>query len=298
VGYGSREGFPDRKYSVDANLTHPTKWLSSCDNQDNPHPMNHQPRKRFGQNFLRDERVIQAIVSAIDPRSADHLVEIGPGQGALTDLLLKSCGRLDLVELDRDLVVKLEQRYGKKPNVGIHSADATRFDFAALADGGKLRLVGNLPYNVSTPLMFHLFGQTQVIADMHFMLQKEVVDRLTAEPGGKDWGRLGIMAGYYCQADWIMDVPPESFYPAPKVMSSVVRLTPHLQLPVDVSPEWLARVVVEAFMQRRKTLRNSLGKLFTTEEMQSAGIDPQARAEMLGLEDYARLARMLGDRGV
>jgi 16S rRNA (adenine1518-N6/adenine1519-N6)-dimethyltransferase len=258
--------------------------------------MNHQPRKRFGQNFLQDERVIHAIVSAIGPRSTDHIVEIGPGQGALTEYLLRDCGFLDVVELDRDLVAALTRRYGKLDRIRIHSADAARFDFAGLAGAGKLRVVGNLPYNISTPLLFHLFGQAHAIVDMYFMLQKEVVDRLVAEPGTKNWGRLGIMAQYHCQAEWVMDVAPESFFPAPKVTSSVVRLIPHEHPPVEVDPGLLARVVAEAFSQRRKTLRNSLGKLFSESEMASVEVDAAARAETLTLDDFARLAGLLGGR--
>lgn len=259
--------------------------------------MSHQPRKRFGQNFLRDERVIHGIVNAISPRSADHLVEIGPGQGALTQYLLRDCGLLDVVELDRDLVAALNKRYSGNGKIRIHSADAVRFDFAALADKSKLRVVGNLPYNISTPLLFHLFDQAHAITDMYFMLQKEVVDRLIAEPGTKDWGRLGIMASYHCHAEWVMDVPPECFFPAPQVTSSVVRLVPHAVPPVDVTPDWLGRVVLEAFSQRRKTLRNALGKLLSEDDMASVGVDSKARAESLGLDEFARLAIKLRDRG-
>lgn len=257
--------------------------------------MSHQPRKRFGQNFLKDERIIHAIVTAIGPKQSDHLVEIGPGQGALTALLLESCGSLDVVELDRDLVDVLNRRYAGRDRIRIHGADALRFDFTQLAEGNKLRIVGNLPYNISTPLLFRLFDQAAVIKDMHFMLQKEVVERLCADPGGKDWGRLGVMARYHCRAEWVMDVAPESFYPVPKVMSSVVRLLPHVTPPVALSAETLNRVVVAAFSQRRKTLRNALSELLSAAQIESAGVDPAARAETLTLEQFASLGAALAD---
>ena len=255
--------------------------------------MTHRPRKRFGQNFLRDDQVVFAIVSSIHPRSDDHLVEIGPGQGALTRLLLAEAGMLDVVELDRDLVSDLGRRFGGEQRLRIHSADALKFDFSALSSGEKLRIVGNLPYNISTPLLFHLFGQAACVADMHFMLQKEVVDRLCAGPGDKDYGRLGIMAQYYCAMEPLFEVHPESFYPPPKVTSAVVRLIPHLSPPVDVPVDALGRVVVAAFGQRRKTLRNALGNLLGEDEIRAAAVDPNDRAENLSLEDYARLARIL-----
>lgn len=258
--------------------------------------MTHQPRKRFGQNFLRDERVIDAIVSAIAPRPDQHLVEIGPGQGALTRHLLPRCHLLDVVELDRDLVVCLKESFGEWGNLRIHAGDALRFDFASLSGGEKLRIVGNLPYNISTPLLFHLFEQAVVIADMHFMLQKEVVERLCATPGGKDYGRLSIMAQYHCEVESVMDVYPESFYPPPKVISSVVRLIPHSFPPVDVETSALNRVVQAAFAQRRKTLRNALSHLFREDELRALSIDPRTRAENLTLEDYARLAGSLDGR--
>ncbi|MDD5037199.1 MAG: 16S rRNA (adenine(1518)-N(6)/adenine(1519)-N(6))-dimethyltransferase RsmA, partial [Methylococcaceae bacterium] len=198
--------------------------------------MNPRPRKRFGQNFLHDERVIYAIVSAIAPHSDEHLVEIGPGRGALTRLLLEECKRLDVIELDRDLVEYLHGRFSGEKKLHIHSADAMRFDFTTLSQGEKLRVSGNLPYNISTPLLFHLFEQSLCIRDMYFMLQKEVVDRLCAEPGDKEYGRLGVMARYYCDMEPLMDVYPESFNPQPKVVSSVVRLIPHAQRPVEIAP--------------------------------------------------------------
>jgi len=259
--------------------------------------MSHRPRKRFGQNFLHDERVIHAIVACISPRPDEHLVEIGPGQGALTRLLLPECGRLDAVELDRDLVGYLKRRFADEERLSIHSADAMKFDFSALCRGGSLRVVGNLPYNISTPLLFHLFGQSACIRDMHFMLQKEVVDRLCAEPGGKDYGRLSVMAQYHCSMEPLLEVGPESFTPAPKVVSAVVRLVPHEQRPVLLDSEILGRVVTAAFSQRRKTLRNALGGLLDASEIEAAGIDPGVRAETLGLKDFARLGEALLRKG-
>ncbi len=255
--------------------------------------MSHRPRKRFGQNFLRDDSVIYAIVSAINPRADEHLVEIGPGQGALTGRLLAEAGFLDVIELDRDLVAELNRRFEGESRLRIHSADAMKFDFSLLSCGEKLRVVGNLPYNISTPLLFHLFEQAPCIADMHFMLQKEVVDRLCAAPGEEDYGRLGIMAQYYCAMEPLMEVYPDSFYPPPKVTSAVVRLVPHERRPVDVPVDALSRVVIAAFGQRRKTLRNSLGNLLGEDEIRGADVDPGERAENLSLQDYARLAHIL-----
>ncbi|CAI8899225.1 16S rRNA (adenine(1518)-N(6)/adenine(1519)-N(6))-dimethyltransferase RsmA [Methylocaldum szegediense] len=258
--------------------------------------MNHHPRKRFGQNFLRDSSVVRRIVLGIAPKSEDHLVEIGPGQGVLTEALLPLCGKLDAVEIDRDLAASLESKFSNSPKFRLHCRDALKFRFCELSMGEKLRIVGNLPYNISTPLLFHLFTQTECIADMHFMLQKEVVDRLCAEPGDESYGRLGIMARYYCRADSLFEVPPEAFYPRPQVTSAVVRLVPHDVKPVDVDPKTLGQVVAAAFSQRRKTLRNALKQLFSEGEMRDLGIDPQARAETLGLEAYARLARALREK--
>jgi len=255
--------------------------------------MNNKPRKRFGQNFLVDEQVVFAIVSAISPRSNEHLVEIGPGLGAMTRRLLHECGRLDVVELDRDLVEVLKAKFGAEKNLHIHSGDALKFDFCSLANGNRLRVIGNLPYNISTPLLFHLFEQSFCIQDMHFMLQKEVVERLCAEPGTKEYGRLGVMARYHCDMEALMDVFPESFSPSPQVISTIVRLVPHVDKPVSVSPEALNKVVAAAFSQRRKTLRNALVNLFSVDEIQSLGIDPGTRAERLSLADYGSLAEML-----
>lgn len=256
------------------------------------------PRKRFGQNFLRDVTVIHRIVRSVAPGSEEHLVEIGPGEGVLTEALLPLCRALDAVEIDRDLAAGLERRFGGRPGFRLHLADALRFDFRGLPTTGKLRIVGNLPYNISTPLLFHLFEQVDAIRDMHFMLQREVVDRLAAEPGSPDYGRLGIMTRYHCHAEKLFEVAPESFFPRPKVVSAVVRLLPHAVKPVDADPDLLRRVVAAAFSQRRKTLRNSLKSLFDEAELRDLGIDPKVRAETLDLEHYARLARRLAEKTV
>lgn len=259
--------------------------------------MTHTPRKRFGQNFLHDHSIIYNIISSIRAKPDQHWVEIGPGQGALTEPLLKEGVRLEVVELDRDLVVLLREKFKQYPNLQIHSADALRFDFSALADGdNKLRVIGNLPYNISTPLMFHLLDNAYCIEDMHFMLQKEVVDRICALPGSKKYGRLSVMMQYYCATELLFEVPPESFDPAPQVMSAIVRLIPHHQPSVEVNDlAKLNRVVTQAFSQRRKTLRNSLKKLVAEEDIVALGIDPTLRAESISLAEFARLSNLLQD---
>ncbi len=258
------------------------------------HP--HQPRKRFGQNFLHDPGVIQRIISAIHPRPEQHLVEIGPGQGALTRPLLSACGQLDVVELDRDLVAPLQQQLNDAGELRVHQADALRFDFCALQteNGPRLRVVGNLPYNISTPLLFHLMQQAACIEDMHFMLQKEVVQRMVASPGNKDYGRLTVMLAYYCESEMLFSVGPGAFYPAPKVDSAVIRLRPHRQPPIEVDdPAQLAKLVAQAFSQRRKTLRNNLREWLSAEAIADLGIDPGIRAERLSLSQFARLSNAL-----
>ncbi len=251
----------------------------------------HRARKRFGQNFLQDAGIINSIVRAINPLPQDHLVEIGPGQGALTELLSASNCQLDVVELDRDLVPGLLAAYSANPRFKLHSADALKFDFAALArEGHPLRVVGNLPYNISTPLIFKLLENTSIIRDMHFMLQLEVVDRLAASPGSKDWGRLGIMAQYHCAVDKLFEVPPEAFNPRPKVRSAIVRLAPWRESPwPDCDTNLLRQVVQTAFGQRRKTLRNNLKGLIDTARLESLGIDPGARAETLALNQFIEI---------
>ncbi|NOT12404.1 MAG: 16S rRNA (adenine(1518)-N(6)/adenine(1519)-N(6))-dimethyltransferase RsmA [Methylococcaceae bacterium] len=255
----------------------------------------HIPRKRFGQNFLHDESIIQTILSSIQVKANEHWVEIGPGQGALTSPLLTMGVRLDLVELDRDLVALLKNKFKQLAGLRIHSADALKFDFSSLVeDNEKMRILGNLPYNISTPLMFHLLSYASCISDMHFMLQKEVVDRICAGPGSKKYGRLSVMMQYYCAVEPLFDVPPESFDPAPKVMSSIIKLVPHLQSPVQVkNVSSLNRLVTQAFSQRRKTLRNSLKKLITEDEFTISKIDPTIRAEELSLSDFAKLSNLM-----
>lgn len=260
-----------------------------------PREQHHKARKRFGQNFLNDDSVIRNIVAAIAAKPDDLVVEIGPGKGAITEGLLSTGTDLHVVELDRDLIPILQYKFSGEDNFTIHQSDALKFDFGALATAGKtLKIVGNLPYNISTPLIFHLLGYHQLISDMHFMLQLEVVNRLAAGSGSKTYGRLSVMTQYYCQVDSLFNVPPESFDPAPKVQSAIVRLVPHKQLPYPADcVKTLNRVVKAAFSMRRKTLRNTLKDLVSTEQMQSLGIDPSCRAETLSLKDYVAMSNLL-----
>jgi 16S rRNA (adenine1518-N6/adenine1519-N6)-dimethyltransferase len=256
--------------------------------------MKHRPRKRFGQNFLHDDRVIERIVACIAPRAADLFVEIGPGQAALTRPLLTSGAELHLIEIDRDLVARLQEQFSGHENVTVHGCDALQADLGAMTGGRPFRLVGNLPYNISTPLIFHVLHWHQQIQDMHFMLQKEVVERMAAQPGNRSYGRLTVMTAYRCDVIPLFDVAPESFTPVPAVYSSVVRLKPLAAPRADAgSLENLERVVSAAFSQRRKTLRNSLRTLFTDEQITAVGIDPADRAEQLSLSQFAALARTL-----
>ena len=256
---------------------------------------NHQARKRFGQNFLQDPGIIHRIARAVHPLPDHHIVEIGPGQGALTaDLLVGNC-RLDAIELDRDLVPILLARFVSNKNFQLHQGDALNFDFSSLVMAGeKLRVVGNLPYNISTPLIFHLLAQNHLIADMHFMLQLEVVNRLAAQPGNKNYGRLGVMAQYYCQVDALFEVPPEAFDPRPKVQSAIVRLIPHSTLPHPAnSVDHLQKLLRDCFNQRRKTLRNSLKGTVSAEQLEALGISPTARPETLSLEQFVAISNAL-----
>lgn len=260
--------------------------------------LGHTARKRFGQNFLHDQQVIHNIVAAINPQKNDYLVEIGPGLGALTEPVADQVEHLTVVELDRDLAERLRHHPFLHPKLNVIEQDAMRFNFGELATqaGQKIRVFGNLPYNISTPLMFHLFDFHQQIQDMHFMLQKEVVKRLCAAPNSKAYGRLTIMAQYFCQVMPVLEVPPHAFKPAPKVDSAVVRLVPHTTLPHPVKDlYWLNRICTQAFNQRRKTLRNALSTLFTPEQLTALQIDVTARAENLSIADYARLANWLAD---
>ena len=255
----------------------------------------HVARKRFGQNFLVDQQVIADIVNAVAPKRDDCVVEIGPGLGALTDPLLQRLDHLHVVEIDRDIIARLRPRYSPD-RLTIHSGDALDFDFSSLVDqsGRKLHVVGNLPYNISTPLLFHLAGFADSVYDMHFMLQKEVVERLVAEPGSSDFGRLSVMLQYRFVMDWLLDVPPECFSPAPKVDSAVVRLIP--RPPEELSARDEARfaaVVSAAFGQRRKMLRNNLKGILGDDGFVALGIAPTARAEELSVADYLRIANSL-----
>ncbi len=256
----------------------------------------HLARKRFGQNFLHDSYIIDSIVSAIHPLPDQAVVEIGPGLGALTEPVAERLEHMTVIELDRDLAARLATHPFMQQKLEIIQQDAMTVDFAALAAkaGQSLRVFGNLPYNISTPLMFHLFSYTEAIRDMHFMLQKEVVNRLVAGPNSKAYGRLSVMAQYYCHIIPVLEVPPESFRPAPKVDSAVVRLVPHATLPYPVKDlQVLARITSQAFNQRRKTVRNSLGNLFTPEQLKDLGVDPVLRAENISVEQYCRLANWL-----
>ena len=258
----------------------------------------HQARKRFGQNFLHDPAVIHRIVSAIRPQPDDALVEIGPGMGALTELLLESNPSLQILELDRDLVPILRTRFFNYPDLRIHEGDALRFDFRKLYDGRPLRVVGNLPYNISTPLIFHLLEQADIIGDMHFMLQKEVVQRLAAVSGDSAYGRLGIMTQYYCRVQPLFEVGPGAFRPQPKVDSAIVRLVPHQQLPHPADDiKMLERVVRTAFNARRKTLRKALGDLVPAAVWETLGIDSGLRPENLSLAEFVAVANSLSAAG-
>jgi 16S rRNA (adenine1518-N6/adenine1519-N6)-dimethyltransferase len=255
--------------------------------------MKHQPRKRFGQNFLHDQQVINRIVSCIAPRATDLLVEIGPGQAALTWPLLESGAEIHLIELDRDLVANLQTQFSGH-DITIHSCDALKVNLNEITENRPFRLIGNLPYNISTPLIFHVLQWHEQVVDMHFMLQKEVVDRMAASPGNRTYGRLSVMTQFRCQVTPLFDVPPESFSPAPRVTSSIVRLQPLKKPPVDAgSFASLKCIVSAAFSKRRKTLRNSLREHLTAEQILAAGIDPGQRAEQLSLSQFAALAKLL-----
>ena len=261
--------------------------------------LGHTARKRFGQNFLHDDYVIDRIVSAINPQDGENLVEIGPGLGAITEPVCERINKLTVIELDRDLAKRLRHHPFHSSKLNVVEQDALKMDFVELQKtfdnpAQPLRVFGNLPYNISTPLMFHLFSHTGLIQDMHFMLQKEVVNRLAAGPGHKNYGRLSVMAQYYCQVIPVLDVPPGAFTPPPKVDSAVVRLVPHATPTVDVaSVSALEAVCAAAFNQRRKTIRNSLKSLLEEQQISDLGIEPGVRAEALSLEDFAKLANAI-----
>lgn len=250
----------------------------------------HQPRKRFGQHFLHDPAVIGRIIASINPKPDEYIVEIGPGQGAITAPLLKAVDHLTAIELDRDLANALGERFGS--SIQLYQTDALGFDFSSLVvEQTKLRIVGNLPYNISTPLIFHLLAHATSIQDMHFMLQKEVVSRMAATPNNKTYGRLSVMLGLFCDVEPLFDIGPGAFNPPPKVQSSFVGLKPLVKARYATgSMADLRRVVSSAFSMRRKTVRNSLGAVLTPEDIIQAGVDLKARAENLSLEQYARLS--------
>lgn len=250
-------------------------------------------RKRFGQNFLNDQSVIDDIVAAIDPQNGQHMVEIGPGRAAITRPLLQSCDQLDVIELDRDLVPLLREKLIEFEHLTIHEADALSFDYRTLVNQSEsLRVIGNLPYNITTPLLFHLLEQSDVIEDMCFMLQKEVVERICAQPGGKQYGRLSIMVQYQCQAELLFIVPPEAFEPIPKVDSAIIYLKPLAEgRGGAVCLESLGKLVTQAFSQRRKTIANTLKKMVSQDILLSVGIDLEQRPETISVEQYVALTR-------
>jgi 16S rRNA (adenine1518-N6/adenine1519-N6)-dimethyltransferase len=246
----------------------------------------HQARKRFGQHFLADDTIIEGIVRVIDPHPGQALVEIGPGLGALTQPLLERCGALTVIELDRDLAVRLR----RQSELTVIEADVLKVDFLELAAGRKLRVVGNLPYNISTPILFHLLAASHCVQDQHFMLQKEVVDRMAAAPGSKDYGRLSVMLQWRYRIESVLGVPPESFDPPPRVDSAVVRMVP-LPLDTGVDPARLGALVTSAFSQRRKLLRHTLGR-WITEQGLVTDFDLQRRAEEVPVAEYLALAKL------
>lgn len=257
----------------------------------------HKPRKRFGQNFLVEPSIVERIITAINPDPGDSMLEIGPGQGALTRHLVDAGVDLHVIEIDRDLAAALPAVVTGLKAQNIHVGDALKLDPTALVpqrDGQKLRVVGNLPYNISTPLLAHLIDFADGITDMHFMLQKEVVDRITAAPGSKAYGRLSLMCQYFCSAVPLFPVPPDAFSPPPRVESAFFRLVPHAKPPVEVEDHALFRqVVAQAFSKRRKTLRNSLAPMMSADMIEEAGIDASLRAEALSMEDYAALTAVV-----
>jgi len=250
--------------------------------------MRHVPRKRFGQNFLVDEAAIAAIVDAIAPQPRDRVVEIGPGLGALTRPLSGRLEHLHAIELDRDIIARLRAEL-PATRVTLHEGDALRFDFSAL--GPRLRVVGNLPYNISTPLLFHLAQHAAAILDIHVMLQKEVVERMVAAPSTSEYGRLSVMLQYRFDMEKLLDVPSAAFRPVPRVESAVLRMTPIVRLPHPARDETaFGRIVAAAFSQRRKTLRNALRAHFKGADLEKLGVDPGLRAQDLRIEDFVRLA--------
>jgi len=262
--------------------------------------MQHKARKRFGQNFLTQQNIIQQIIQTIAVQKQDHIVEIGPGKGALTTHLIRQCQFLTAIELDRDLIPLLKITLATQlDKLNLINEDALRLDYSALCkEQQKLRLIGNLPYNISTPILFHLLTFRENISDMFFMLQDEVVERLTAKPGSKNYGRLSIMMQYFCQVEKHFVVPPEAFSPVPKVNSAIVSLTPYQDVEAQhqvklASEERLAKVCKLAFQQRRKTIRNNLKEVISDHVFEDLGIDPSCRSETLLIKDFINLANHL-----
>ncbi|HBQ44184.1 MAG TPA: 16S rRNA (adenine(1518)-N(6)/adenine(1519)-N(6))-dimethyltransferase [Thiomicrospira sp.] len=256
----------------------------------------HKHKKRFGQNFLNNSKIIEQIIAGISPKSDQHLVEIGPGEAALTEPLLSIVKKLDIIEIDNDLIAPLERKFGNMPAFNLHHTDALTFDYATLLTAGeeRFRVVGNLPYNISSPLMFHLLTFADKIQDMHFMLQKEVVERITSVTGKKSYGRLSVMMQYACETEYLFTVGPENFNPPPKVDSAIIRLTPHRTLPFKADCETtFAKLVKQSFSLKRKNLRNNLKGLLNTEQIEACGIDPDIRAERLNVEKFVILANFL-----
>lgn len=254
----------------------------------------HSPRKRFGQNFLQNRHIIDDIVGVINPQASDNMLEIGPGLGALTAPLLRRLNHLTAVEIDTDLQKYLAELPIAQGKLNLIAADALTLDYSQF--GPQLRVVGNLPYNISTPLLIHLLNFTPCIEDMHFMLQKEVVARMAAQPGSKTYGRLTVMLQYHCAVEYLFDVPPEAFDPQPKVDSAVVRLVPHRVSPFEqVSVEQLERLVASAFAMRRKTLNNNLKGIITVEQLYTLGIDGSKRPEQISIAEYVQLAKFISN---
>ena len=254
----------------------------------------HHTKKRFGQHFLIDQQIVHAIVSNINPKPDDVIIEIGPGNGVLTKPIAQSKPNLHIVELDRDLIPTLERKFSHYPNISIHQGDALKFDYSSI--GKKLRIIGNLPYNISTPLMFHLIQFKNNIYDQHFMLQKEVANRLAASPGGKNYGRLSIMFGTYMDTYNLFDVPAKAFNPAPRVISSVVKIKPKPNNQIIIkNPAILSKIVTQAFSQRRKTLRNSLKGLISDKIMIEMDLSPSQRAEEVPILTWSKLANTINE---
>lgn len=255
--------------------------------------MKHIPRKRFGQNFLTDQAVLHDIIAAIDPMPEDSMVEIGPGLAAMTCLLLERLRQLHVVELDRDLVARLKKDFDPARLI-VHAGDALKFDFSTIpvTSGSKLRVVGNLPYNISSPLLFHLATLAPLVQDQHFMLQKEVVERMVAEPGSKAFGRLSVMLQWRYHMQLMFVVPPTAFDPPPRVDSAIVRMIPLAQ-PLECRQALLEEVVTKAFTQRRKVIRNSVAGVLDEVDLVAAGIDPQARPETVSTAQFVALANVL-----